>query len=127
MKKGYQIKPLKISAKVFLFLIIFLVCYKGVLAESQCPPQERVLIEGRLEEIKHPIALVIGDDGKRYPVRLGPYWYWKKRGYKLHQGDRVRILGFKRGKLIFPITIKTERQEFLIRDECGVPFWRQKP
>ncbi len=128
MKKFYEMRALEIFTKgAFLVLIILAVCYKGDLARAQCLPQEKVLIKGRLVEIKHPIAVVIGDDGKRYPVRLGPYWYWKKRGYKLRSGERVHILGLKKGKLIFPIIIKTKGQKFLIRDECGIPLWREKP
>jgi len=131
-QKGGPAKPFhQKRVRAFLFLIILLV-FCGLLGTpfpsgAQCPPQEKIVIQGKVTELQHPIALVKGDDGKLYRVRLGPYWYWKKKGYKLSPGEKIRILGFKKGKLVFPIVITTKGRKYLIRDECGVPLWRKKP
>ncbi len=115
---------MKIKA-LLIGLLLLLVGVAPSFAEK-CLPQERVTIEGRLVEIRHPIALIAGKDGKHYRIRLGPYWYWKQKGYKLSPGDEVRVLGFKRGRLVFPIAIESQGKKYLIRDKCGVPLWRKK-
>ncbi len=113
-----------------LALFLTLVLFWGGLAQAGsygCRHQEKVIIKGQLIQVKHPIALVAGEDGRTYRVRLGPYWFWKEKGYRLKKGAKIRIIGIKQGVLIFPIVIETEKTRLLIRDECGLPLWRHRP
>ena len=115
-------KPLTLALGAFLIL-----CALSWAEKPHCGCyQERVVIRGRVVEIKHPIALVAGEDGKTYRIRLGPYWFWKEKGYRLKEGLFVRVVGLRQGRLIFPIIIETGRDRILIRDECGLPLWRHR-
>ena len=112
---------------VVLALGAFLIlCGLSWAGKPHCRTQERVVIRGRVVEIKHPIAVVAGEDGKSYRIRLGPYWFWKEKGYRLKEGLFVRVVGIRQGRLIFPITIETEGGRILIRDDCGLPLWRHR-
>jgi len=112
---------------VVLALGAFLIlCGLSWAGKPHCRAQERVVIRGRVVEIKHPIAVVAGEDGKSYRIRLGPYWFWKEKGYRLKEGLFVRVVGIRQGRLIFPITIETEGGRILIRDDCGLPLWRHR-
>ncbi len=84
---------------------------------------EEVTIRGEVVEINHPILVLQGEDGKKYLVRLGPYWFWKQKGYQLEPGTTIEVIGFKRGKFIFPRLIK-DHQVLRLRDERGFPLWR---
>ncbi len=112
----------------FILLTVILVWWlPWGYAADRCSPQPRVVVEGQLVEIRHPIALIKGENGQIYRIRLGPYWFWKERGYHLREGTRVKVVGIQKGKLIFPIAIETPKTRLFIRDECGLPLWRRKP
>jgi len=84
----------------------------------------KVRIKGRVLAVNYPVAVVETPQGRRYYVRLGPYWFWKERGYSLKEGMQVEISGFLRRNLIFPIVIRTPQGPIRLRDERGVPLFR---
>ena len=85
---------------------------------------EEVVIKGEVVEINHPILVIEDANGKRYLVRLGPYWFWKKKGYHLKPGTKVKVIGFKQGKFVFPRLIRKDHQVLRFRDQRGFPLWR---
>ena len=88
---------------------------------------KEVVIHGYVEQINHPIAVVMGDDNQIYNIRLGPYSYWQKKGYQLKVGDEITVVGYRRGKLLFPKVIVTPQGKMYFRDDNGVPLWRSHP
>ncbi len=87
---------------------------------------EEITITGEVVEINHPILVLQDEEGRKYLVRLGPYWFWKKRKYHLKPGAKVKVIGFKRGKFVFPRLIRQDHQVLRFRDQRGFPLWRPR-
>ncbi|WP_022852694.1 hypothetical protein [Thermodesulfatator atlanticus] len=114
--------------QIILGILVLNFCFPGIICAQKGANyhRERLIITGVVVEIRHPIAIIHAEEDKIYRVRLGPYWYWKKAGFRLKKGDRVRIIAIKKGSLLFPIAIKSEEGAIQIRDESGIPLWRIK-
>lgn len=84
---------------------------------------EKVKIDGDIVALTFPVATVKTDGGEYYIVKLGPWHYWKEKGYSLKKGDHVKIDGFKNDDLVFPKTIETSSGKITLRDDNGYPLW----
>ncbi len=112
---------------LFLFSPSFL-GWGGAETQAFDAQTKEVVIHGQVEQINHPIAVVKGEDNQVYNVRLGPYSYWQKKGYELHAGEKVTVIGYLKGKLLFPkVIIASKGKKLLFRDENGVPLWKTHP
>ena len=105
---------------------------KEEIAPLPCPmwpecikrPPEAITINGTVKAIYPPVAVLETDEGELY-FRLGPWWFWKEKGYSLNQGEEVEVRGYRFNNYIVPISIKTDKQEIVLRDQDGLPLWRR--
>jgi hypothetical protein len=88
---------------------------------------EIVTIKGSITSINHPVAVVRGDDGKNYELRLGPSWYWKQNNLNLKNKGAVEVKGElekNNGKnSIYPYTIYQDGKTITLADKNGLPLW----
>ncbi|OAG27662.1 hypothetical protein TH606_05550 [Thermodesulfatator autotrophicus] len=113
--------------RLIFMAVIFMSLFSGLVFAETCQHLEKFLIIGQVVEVKHPVAVIKDENGQKYRVRLGPYWFWKKRGFNLQPGERVKVIAIKKGRLLFPISIEGESSGVLrIRNDCGLPLWRQR-
>ena len=88
---------------------------------------EVVTIKGSVTSINHPVAVVKGDDGKSYELRLGPSWYWKQNNLDLKDNGNVEIKGElekSNGKnFIYPYSINQDGKTITLADKDGKPLW----
>jgi hypothetical protein len=88
---------------------------------------EVVTIKGSVTSINHPVAVVKGDDGKSYELRLGPSWYWKQNNLDMKDKGNVEIKGElekSNGKnFIYPYTINQDGKIITLADKDGKPLW----
>lgn len=86
-----------------------------------------VKIKGTVEEVDHPEAIIKGDDGKEYEMRMGPIWFWKNNDYQINAGDKIEVSGEienDNGKYyLYPFVINNNGKEIKLADEDGVPVW----
>ncbi len=121
-------------------LIFFAIITAGIKTASAQPPcdhrlptwwelftksAQQVDIKGKIVAISFPVATIKTRNGEYYIVRLGPWWYWKEKGYTLNKGDLVKITGFRYNDLVFPREIQTPRGKISLRDGNGQPLWRK--
>ena len=96
---------------------------------KKCPynvsSMEPVKLNGKIESVDFPRTTLKTRDGKRYILRLGPWSYWKNKGYELKQGETVEVNGYKtNGDFVIPETIKrASGQEIKLRKKNGHPYW----
>ena len=84
-----------------------------------------VEFSGKVSGISPPVAFVVSR-GSRYVLRLGPYWFWQRQGYRLLKGESVKVKGWLCGKMVFPKEIvKGDGSILKLRDSRGVPLWRR--
>ncbi len=86
---------------------------------------QHVDIKAKIVAISFPIATIKTRNGDYYIMRLGPWWYWKEKGYRLNKGDLVKVIGFRYNDLVFPREIQTPRGKIILRDDNGRPLWRK--
>ncbi|MBW1976109.1 MAG: hypothetical protein JRI45_11190 [Deltaproteobacteria bacterium] len=85
---------------------------------------KKITFEGTVVALTFPVATVKTDDGKYYIVRLGPWGYWRYKGFSLKKGARVKVDGYCNDDLVFPKTIETAAGTIVLRDNSGYPLWR---
>jgi len=96
---------------------------------GKCPynvsSMEPVKLNGKIKSIDFPKATLKTKDGKNYILRLGPWSYWKSKGYELKEGETVEVNGYKTdGGFIIPMSIKkASGQEIKLRKKNGCPYW----
>ena len=112
--------------RMLVFIIAFALLGTVAYAQNACSFQgKEVEVEGRVIEVKPPVAIIEVPSGDTLAVRLGPYRYWIRMGYKLYEGDRIYIKGYRCGDIIFPVYILRRREKIILRDKRGVPIWRK--
>jgi hypothetical protein len=88
---------------------------------------EVVTVKGSVTSINHPIAVVKGDDGKNYELRLGPSWYWKQNNLDLKDKGTVEVNGEleknSSKNFIYPYTIIQGGKTITLADKDGKPLW----
>lgn len=84
---------------------------------------KEITFEGTVVALTFPVATVKTDGGDYYIVRLGPWYYWKEKGFTLKKGEKIKITGFQNDDLVFPKTIETSSGTISLRDEKGYPLW----
>jgi len=87
------------------------------------PQREKSTIKGKVTQILPPIAALTTGKGQVY-IRLGPWWFWRQRGYVLRVGEVVEVQGYLWNNYLIPITIKTPHQTIVLRNQAGFPLWR---
>lgn len=85
-----------------------------------------VTLEGKITDIYRPLV-VMESEGKDYVLRLGPYWYWQEKGYKIEKDKPIKVTGMIveiDGKQnIFPQKVVIDGKEIVLSDENGIPVW----
>ncbi len=119
--------------KVTIILVIFTAITFAALVVSYSQPgwycdrfkssANKIIARGKILEIHLPIAR-LKTKTRIYTMRLGPWWYWREKGWKLKLGERVEVDGYLMDDLLFPITIKTAHSTMRFRDSNGLPCWR---
>jgi hypothetical protein len=88
---------------------------------------EVVTIKGTITSINHPVAIVKGNDGKSYELRLGHSWYWKQNNLDLKDKGNVEIKGEleknNSKNFIYPYTINQDGKTITLADKDGKPLW----
>ncbi len=118
-------KTLRGAVSALLLLILSATKALGCPYCAKVTGYERILLKGRLIEVSPPIAVLETENGTRYTLKLGPYWFWNEKGISLKKGTRAEVRGFKKGYLVFPIELKTENATIRFRDERGVPLFKR--
>ncbi len=124
----------------FLYLIILIIVLglwalspqnsRAQRGEAPLPCQgglKEITLSGEVIEFSFPVATIKTEDGQKYQVRLGPWWFWAERDYELKPGEWVEIKGFVSGHLVFPRVIRTSDRVLHLRDRRGIPLWRRGP
>ncbi len=111
-------------------LAIFAICLflwgsKGGFAE--CRNRLSFETQARVLEVRPPVAVIKTPRGEILYLRLGPYRFWLKKGYRLRAGEKIFIRGYRCGRLVFPQKIQHPRGTIILRDERGFPLWRKSP
>lgn len=86
-----------------------------------------IKVSGKIESTAFPMAVLKTSKGESYTLRLGPWWFWQDRGYKLSAGENVEVEGFQSGDFIVPSVIKGAGKEIRLRDQNGYPLWGRGP
>lgn len=75
-------------------------------------------------------GLVLKTDTGYITINLGPPGYVRKQGFSLKQGDSLEVTGSKvtRGDQTWLLAaqVKKDGQTLKVRDEKGVPLWREQ-
>jgi hypothetical protein len=75
-------------------------------------------------------GLVLITDKGNITINLGPPWYIRKQGFDLKQGDSLEVTGSQVTKdgqtLLLAAQVKRDGQTLKVRDEQGVPLWREQ-
>ncbi len=113
------------AMRSFAFSLLFLafafgVCFGGVCSFGG----KTVELSGRVERCNPPVAVLVLKDGRRCPLRLGPYWFWRMKGYALSPGEEVRVEAYTCDGILFPKVIHTQKGDIVLRDASGLPLWR---
>ncbi|MBZ0201326.1 MAG: hypothetical protein K8H86_15765 [Ignavibacteriaceae bacterium] len=116
-------------ATLLLFAVISILPQNGRARQmgERWDKDEVVKVTGTLKSVSHPVAIVNGNDGKEYELRMGPVWFWKNNDYKLQPGEKIEISGEienDNGKYyLYPYVINQNGKEIKLADEDGVPVW----
>ncbi len=85
-----------------------------------------VTIEGKIKDIYGQLA-IIESGNTEYLTRLGPYWYWQEKGYKVEKDKYIKVTGMVveiDGKQnVFPQKVVIDDKEIILSDENGIPVW----
>lgn len=75
-------------------------------------------------------GLVLKTDKGNITINLGPPWYVRKQGFDLKQGDSLEVTGSQVTRdgqtLLLAAQVKKDAQTLKLRDEKGVPLWREQ-
>ena len=75
-------------------------------------------------------GLVLKTDTDHINVDLGPPWYVSKQGFHLNQGDSLEVTGSRvtsEGQTrLLATTVNKDGQTLKVRDEQGMPLWREQ-
>ncbi|MEJ5300007.1 MAG: hypothetical protein WHS38_03365 [Thermodesulforhabdaceae bacterium] len=82
-----------------------------------------ISVSGKIESLTFPMAVLKTPKGETYTLRLGPWWFWQDKGYKLNVGDNVEVEGFQSSGLIVPSVIRAPSGDIKLRDSNGYPLW----
>ena len=112
--------------KALLGMVVLVLFGSASFAFQRCVWNNNyVEVSGEISGVSPPVAFVVSE-GNRYVMRLGPYWFWNKQGYKLSKGEKVKIVGWRCGKMLFPKEIvKADGSVLRFRDKRGMPLWRR--
>ena len=75
-------------------------------------------------------GLVLKTDKGNITIKLGPPWYVSKQGFYLNQGDSLEVTGSQVTRdgqtWLLAAQVKKDGQTLKVRDEKGVPLWREQ-
>ncbi len=75
-------------------------------------------------------GLVLKTDKGNISINLGPPWYVSKQGFYLKQEDSLEVTGSKVTRddhtWLLAAQVKKDGQTLKVRDEKGVPLWREQ-
>jgi hypothetical protein len=115
-----------IIISLFLLNIAFAQTGRNI-KNSDKTKNEVVTVKGSVTSINHPVAVVKGDDGKNYELRLGPSWYWKQNNLDLKDKGNVEVKGELEknngNNYIYPYTIIQNGKTITLADNNGNPVW----
>lgn len=95
-------------------------------APGRCPciaTMSPIKVSGKIESLTFPMATLKTSKGETYTLRLGPWWFWQDKGYKLNQGDTVEVEGYRSADFVVPSIIRASGKEIRLRDANGYPLW----
>lgn len=111
--------------------------------EQQYNPQTVTTVKGQVEDLgsygmmgwrvapgMQTQGLVLKTDKDQINVDLGPPWYVSKQGFHLNQGDSLEVTGSRvtsDGQTrLLAAKVNKAGQTLKVRDEQGMPLWREK-
>jgi hypothetical protein len=115
---------LGIVLSLFLFNLSFAQKGRNIHSNNK---NEVVTIKGSVVSINHPIAVIKGDDGKSYELRLGPSWYWKQNKLEIKEKGNIEVKGELEKSndkfFIYPNSIIQDGKTITLTDNNGKPLW----
>lgn len=88
--------------------------------------EKLVTIEGKIKDIYGQLAIIESGDTE-YLARLGSYWYWQEKGYKVEKDKLIKVTGMvieiDGKKNVFPQKVVIDNKEIILSDENGIPVW----
>jgi hypothetical protein len=108
------------AALLFLTTIVYSQINSGV-------SYDPIVVSGKITDVNHPVATLKTDDGTIYTIRMGPYWFWSEKNYKLAtdaavvKGETKVINGVN---MLYPSEITQNGNTIKLADEKGIPYWR---
>lgn len=122
-------KPVKLVTALILMLVMAGTAFsQPAQTQGMCPcvaSMKPVKLTGKIESVTFPMAVLKTSKGETYTLRLGPWWFWQDRGYKLNAGENVDLEGFlsENANIVVPSVIRASGKEIKLRDEYGYPLW----
>lgn len=126
-------KPIKLIIALILVLVMAGTAFsQPARTQSMCPcvaSMKPVKLTGKIESVTFPMATLKTPKGETYTLRLGPWWFWQDKGYKLNAGENVELEGFlsENDNIVVPSVIRASGKEIKLRDEYGYPLWGKGP
>jgi len=84
-------------------------------------------INGMVDGVNSPRAIISDDSGIQYEIHMGPVWFWDRKGYQLKEGVRAELKGWlgdvKGSRHFYPKEIRQDGNVFVLRDGHGIPEW----
>jgi hypothetical protein len=106
-------------------LLITTIVYSQISTGNAYDP---IVVSGKITDVNHPVATLKADDGTVYTIRMGPYWFWSEKNYKLAtdaavvKGETKLVNG---ANVLYPSEITQNGSTIKLADENGNPYWKK--
>ena len=115
------------KTKILLTLAVIVFTGSSLFAQRTFNSANVKTYTGTITNVDHPVAYFTSDDGTKYEVRMGPYWFWNQNGYKLEANTAATIkgeTGIDNGvNEIYPWDIIQGSKTIKLVDDNGYPKW----
>ena len=112
--------------KLFLSVTLLLLTTIVFAQRNTSGTYDPIIVSGKITDVDHPVATLKADDGTTYTIRMGPYWFWTEKNYKLVteaavvKGETKVVNGINE---LYPSEITQNGTTIKLADEKGIPYW----
>lgn len=100
--------------------------FKGMVPPSNAKPKKYTI---KVDELDLPLIRAIDDEGAFVKVFLGPYYFFRERGFEIQKGQSLIIwavpMKVEGSKVLvsFKIKDKDTKTQIVLRNSKGEPIW----